>query len=71
MLVRESGGSASIKVRFASITVQAACCVDYTLMQRSGQQLVLDDCAVLLQLEGWLTINRFQVFLKSCVNEQF
>lgn len=71
MLVGESGSSASIKARFASITVQAACCVDYTLMQRSGQQLVLDDFAVILQFEGWLNINRFQVFPKSCVNVQF
>lgn len=70
MLVRESGSSASIKARFASITMQAACYVDYTLTQMSGQ-LVLDYFAVILQFEGWLNINRFQVFLKSCVNEQF
>lgn len=71
MLVRELGSSASIKARFASITAQAACYVDYTLMQSSGPQLVLDDSAVIFQFEGWLNINRFQVLLKSCINELF
>jgi len=73
-LLREPGSSVSIKARSASITAQATRLVDYTSRLGSISQrteLLLDDFAVTFQFQGWLNINILQVFLKSCVNEQF